>query len=179
MQHKVLETIDFGCSEAHPLQPFSPVACALALCHHRVSSPFSYGTWQLFKSLSLLQSQCPRSPEQCSCLFPIYSIDQNSRLMPVYTMALMCPELDLVFPAEWFIYFDFYIGLVKSVVLLKHTCRRKFNCFFYAFDCCWLGICSCLDTKVLTILAVVYTDWRIPARNVSHRKLKMKPRRDY
>lgn len=111
--------------------------------------------------------------------FPICSVNQNPRLMPVYTMVLMCPKSDLIFPAEWFTKFDSSTGLVKSAVLLKHTCRRKFNCFFYAFDCCWLGMCSCLDTTVLTILAVVHTDWRIPARNVSHRKLKMKPRRGY
>lgn len=53
MQRKVLETVEFGCSEAPPSQPLSPVAYALAACPHEVSSPFSCGTWHLLKSLSL------------------------------------------------------------------------------------------------------------------------------
>lgn len=66
--------------------------------------------------------------------------------------------------------------------LYMHTCiyTHIYVCvYIYAFDCCWLHTRSCLDTTVWTISTVVYTDWRIQARNVSHRKPKMKPRRDY
>lgn len=178
MQHKVLGTIDFGCSEAPPSQPFSPVACALTLCQHGVLSPFSCGTWQLLMNLALPQSQSPR--RNMKVFLPLSHLLSRSELKADGSLhhGAHVPRVRLNSSSRLIYLIWLLYSLVKSVVLLKHTCRRKFNCFFYAFDYRWLGICSCLDTAALTILAVVYTDWRIPARNVSHRKLKMKPRRD-
>lgn len=137
MQHKVLGTIDFGCSEAPPSQPFSPVACALTLCQHGVLSPFSCGTWQLLMNLALPQSQGPR--RNMKVFLPLSHLLSRSELKADGSLhhGAHVPRVRLNSSSRLIYLIWLLYSLVKSVVLLKHTCRRKFNCFFLCF---WLPL---------------------------------------